>query len=69
MATFSCLHCGVERPYGHDNTTENPLLDCVVCKTQTRHTFKANNDYTVTMVIGGPENKVQDIKFVRSTRA
>lgn len=62
LATYSCLHCGTERPYGAGNDTPTPLLNCVTCRTQTRHQFKENNEYNVTAQING-EGKIVMVEF------
>ena len=68
MATYSCLHCGVERPYGHGSDAKRPLLNCEVCGTQTSHIFVRNNDYVVKTVEDA-EVRVINVTFERASRA
>lgn len=58
LATHYCLHCGTERPYGSGpDEGYNPELNCGTCKTETRHAFKAVNDYRVTTRVAYDENR------------
>jgi hypothetical protein len=74
MATYSCAHCGVERPWGFGHEINNsldvkdlPLLNCEVCKTQTRHFFKEGNDYVVEFSLA--LERVVNVTFTRASRA
>jgi hypothetical protein len=65
LQLIACQHCQTPRPYGSGSETINPLLNCVTCKTATRHEYSGINYYTATSDVIGAEEKIQTISFAR----
>ena len=66
MATFTCTHCNLPRPYG-DNCADrrvHPWIYCGFCRNVTRHQFVTVEDYTVTSY-GGVGMTIMKITFQR----
>lgn len=66
MATFTCLHCQTQRPYGftHDDCSDYPLINCETCKIPTRHVYARNNRYVAEAQLRA--DKIVSITFTRA---
>jgi hypothetical protein len=68
LATYRCLNCETERPYGYGGEEGQVWLKCTTCIGPERHVFVEMNNYTTT-ADADASGKIVAIKFERTGRA